>query len=136
MNWLVKTEPGDYSAADLERDGTTRWDGVRNAVAQKHLKAMQPGEEVFLYHTGGEKAIVALAKVTAAPAPDPADKSGKRVAVPLAFAGWLQRPVALADVKADPAFEDFELVRIGRLSVMPVPGPLWQKLLRMGGGEA
>lgn len=120
--WLVKTEPSTYSFDDLLRDGTTTWDGVKNPVAMKHLRAMQPGDDVLFYHTGNEKAIVGLATVAAAG--DPPTLKGKR---------RLTRPVTLAEVKKDKAFADMALVRIGRLSVMPVAPAQYQRLLTLGG---
>jgi predicted RNA-binding protein with PUA-like domain len=130
-HWLVKTEPSTYSFADLVREGRTRWDGVANAVALKHLRAMAAGDDVLVYHTGDVKAAVGLARVAAAPYPDPND--AKLTVVDLAAVRALRQPVTLAAVKADAAFADFALVRIGRLSVMPVPEPLWRRLLRMAG---
>lgn len=132
--WLVKSDPDDYSAADLERDGTTAWTGVRNAVAQKHLQAMRPNDEVLLYHTGDEKALVATASISAAPQADATDPEGKAMQVVLKFGAWLASPVPLRDIKADEAFAEFDLVRIGRLSVMPVPAALWSRLMKMAGG--
>lgn len=129
--WLVKSDPDEYSAADLERDGRTTWDGVSNALAQQHLRAMAEGDAVLVYHTGKAKAVVAEARVSGGPRPDPADKAGKRVAVELAFERWLPRAVALAEIKADPTFEDFALVRIGRLSVMPVTAAQWNRIVKL-----
>jgi predicted RNA-binding protein with PUA-like domain len=123
--WLVKTEPSTYSFDDLERDGTTSWDGVKNPVAQKHLRAMQPGDEVLFYHTGDEKSIVGLATVAAAG--DPPKLKVKR---------RQRRAVTLAEVKKDKAFADMALVRIGRLSVQPVGAAQYQKLVKLGGGGA
>lgn len=131
-HWLVKSDPEDYSAADLARDGRTVWDGVRNALAQRHLRDMRPGDEVLVYHTGAEKAVVARATVVGAPRPA-ADGSG--VTVELAFAGWLPRPVSLAAIKADPALAGLALVRQGRLSVMPVTAGEWRRLVA-GGAES
>ncbi|HEV8266154.1 MAG TPA: EVE domain-containing protein [Gemmatimonadales bacterium] len=120
--WLVKTEPSTYSFDDLEHDGATTWDGVKNPVAQKHLRAMQPGDDVLFYHTGNEKSIVGLATVAAAG--DPPKLKAKR---------RQRRAVTLAEVKKDKAFADLALVRIGRLSVMPVPAAQYRKLLQLGG---
>jgi predicted RNA-binding protein with PUA-like domain len=123
--WVVKTEPSTYSYDDLAREGTTLWDGVKNPVAMKHLRAMQPGDEVMIYHTGDEKAIVGLAKVVGQ---DP------KLGVPkLKAERAVSRPVTLAAIKADKAFADLALVRMGRLSVLPVPPPQFQKLLQMSG---
>jgi len=120
--WLVKTEPGTYSFDDLKREGIATWDGVKNPVAMKNLRAMQAGDEVLVYHTGNEKAVVGMAQVVAAG--DPPKFKATR---PLA------RAVTLAQVKADKAFADWALVRIGRLSVMPVPPALYRRLMTMAG---
>jgi predicted RNA-binding protein with PUA-like domain len=130
MNWLVKEEPTNYSFDDLVRDGRTTWSGVRNALAQKHLRAMQKGDRVLYYHTGNEKAVVGTASVARAPAPDPADPSGKLYAVDIEAGRRLDRPVSLADIKAQPFFADFALVRMARLSVMPVTDAQWERITR------
>lgn len=122
--WILKTEPSTYSHADLARDKRTTWDGVANPVALKHLRAMQAGDEVMIYHTGNEKAVVGLARVVA---DDP-----KLGLVKLEAGRPLARPVTLSEVKADKAFADLGLVRMGRLSVMPVPEAQWRRLLKMG----
>ena len=133
-NWLFKEEPGTYSFANLQRDGTTTWTGVSNALAQKHLRAVKTGDRVFFYHTGDERAVVGVMEVTADPTPDPADETGKRVAVTVEPVRALNAPVTLAAIKADKAFAAWELVRQSRLSVMPVPDDLWAKVERMGDG--
>lgn len=120
--WIVKTEPSTYSFSDLDREGTTTWDGVKNPLAQKHLRAMASGDEVLVYHTGDEKAVVGIAAVVAAG--DPPRLKAKRP---------LPRAVTLAEIKADRTFADLALVRMGRLSVMPVPAPQHRKLLKLGG---
>jgi len=123
--WVVKTEPSTYSYDDLAREGTTVWDGVKNPVAIKHLRAMQPGDDVMIYHTGDEKAIVGLAKVVA---------QDQKLGLPkLKAVRPVPRPVTLAEIKADRTFADLALVRMGRLSVLPVPPPQFQKLLKMSG---
>ena len=133
QHWILKTEPSDYAFADLERDRRTRWSGVSNPVALKHLRAMAPGDEVMIYHTGDEKRIVGLARVAGAPYPDPDAGDERRTVVDVAAGEPLPRPVTLAVIKADPAFADLALVRQGRLSVVPVPAPLWTRLLQLGG---
>jgi len=132
-HWLVKTEPSTYSYDDLARQGRAVWDGVANAVALKHLRAMAPGDDVLVYHTGDVKAAVGLARVVSAPYPDPKAGDARLVVVDLEPVRPLAHPVTLAAVKADPAFADFALVRQGRLSVMPVPPALWKRLLGLGG---
>ena len=132
-NWLFKEEPGTYSFADLQRDGSTTWTGVTNALAQKHLRAVKTGDRVFFYHTGDERAVVGVMEVTADPTPDPSDETGKRVAMTVKPVRALNAPVTLAAIKADKAFAAWELVRQARLSVMPVPDDLWAKVEKMGG---
>jgi predicted RNA-binding protein with PUA-like domain len=131
--WLVKSDPDDYSAADLERDGSTCWDGVKNNTALIHIRNMRPGNEVLIYHSGKDKSVVAVAKVTSEPYPDPAGDDERFAVVDLSFTGWLSEPVPLKAIKTDDVFAEFDLVRISRLSVMPVPAPLFKKLVKMGG---
>lgn len=131
-HWLFKEEPGTYSFDDLVRDGSTVWSGVTNALAQKHLRAIKKGDRVFFYHTGNEKAVVGIMEATADPAPDPDDESGKRVVVTLKPVRKLKTPVTLAVIKADSAFAQWELIRIARLSVMPVPEAIWAKIEKLG----
>ena len=131
--WLLKTEPDDYSFADLERDGSTVWDGVANNAALKHMRAMQPGDQALIYHTGDERQVVGLAEVTSAPYPDPKADDARLVVVDVRAVRPLRTPVTLVAIKADPAFTDWALVRQGRLSVVPVPPELWEWLLRMSG---
>jgi predicted RNA-binding protein with PUA-like domain len=131
MNWLVKEEPSNYNFASLQRDGKTSWTGVRNPVAQKNLRSMKKGDRVFFYHTGDEKQIVGIAKVLGEPYPDPGDKSGVLWAVDVGPVKPLATPVTLKAVKADPRFADFLLVRMSRLSVMPVTDEQWSQLESM-----
>lgn len=131
MNWLVKEEPSNYSFAQLQQDRSTMWSGVRNPLAQKHLKAMKKGDRVFFYHTGSEKAVVGIAKVLGTPGPDPADSSGKLFAVEIGPVKALGAPVTLAAIKADGRFAEFPLVRMSRLSVMPVPDEIWDAILEL-----
>jgi predicted RNA-binding protein with PUA-like domain len=130
-HWLVKSEPETYSFADLQRDGATTWDGVRNNAAALHLKAMQVGDEVLVYHSGEPKAAVGVAKVTRAAFPDASDPSGRFVAVELAPVRVLDRPVSLAQMKAEPALADMVMLRQGRLSVSPVTAGEWAAILRL-----
>jgi predicted RNA-binding protein with PUA-like domain len=130
-HWLLKTEPKTYSYADLERQGRARWDGVSNPVALKHLRAMTAGDQAFIYHTGAEKAVVGIARVVSQPYTDPKAKDPRLVVVDLEPQGRLPSPVTLAAVKADPAFAAWELVRLARLSVMPVPAELWRRILAL-----
>ena len=129
--WLVKTEPGTYAWADLERDGRTVWDGVKNALALKHLSAVAQGDEVLVYHTGGEKAAVGIARAVCAAYPDPKQKDARFVVVDLEPVRALSRPVSLAEMRASAALEGFDLLRLPRLSVMPVSATQWAEILRM-----
>ena len=118
--FLVKEEPDNYSFDAFVTDGGTRWSGVKNPLAQKHLRSIRKGDEVFYYHTGTQKAVVGIAKATGDAYPDPADTTGKAFVVDLKPVRKLARPVTLAEIKADKRFADFALVRMSRLSVMPV----------------
>jgi predicted RNA-binding protein with PUA-like domain len=131
--WLLKTEPSDYSFADLERAGRARWDGVQNPLAQKHLHAIRADDEVLVYHTGAEKAVIGLARAASDAYPDPASKNSKLAVVDLTPVRRLARPVTLAAIKAEHAFAGWELVKMSRLSVMPVPDELWRRVLQLGG---
>jgi predicted RNA-binding protein with PUA-like domain len=131
MNWLVKEEPTHYGFDELVKDKKAVWSGVRNALAQRHLRAVEKGDRVFYYHTGDEKAIVGIAKAAGHAYPDPADPAGKAYVVDLTPVRKLKRPVTLAEVKRDKRFADFPLTRVPRLSVMPVTDAQWTALLAM-----
>jgi predicted RNA-binding protein with PUA-like domain len=131
--WLLKTEPEAYAYADLERDGSTIWDGVSNNAALIHIRNMRPGDQALIYHTGDERQAVGLAEVTSAPYPDPKLGDQKLVVVDVRPLRRLARPVTLAEVKADQFFADFALVRQGRLSVVPVSSEQWARLMAMAG---
>lgn len=131
--WLLKSDPDTYGFDDLERDRRTTWDGVANALALSHMRRVEKGDECLIYHTGTEKAIVGLARVTRGAYADPKVGDTKIVAFDLQAGDRLEKPVTLAALKADARFADFALVRLGRLSVMPVPPPLWKRILEMAG---
>ena len=131
MQWLFKEEPSHYSYDALERDGKTSWTGVKNPLAQKHLRSVKKGDRIFFYHTGDEKAVVGIAKAADAAYPDPADKAGKLYAVDVLPVKKLKTPVTLASIKADKFFESFALVRMSRLSVMPVDDEQWERIVKM-----
>lgn len=131
MQWLFKEEPSNYSYDDLARDGKTSWTGVRNPLAQKNLRSVKKGDRIFFYHTGSEKAVVGIAKAAGDAYPDPADKTGKLYAVDVEPVKKLKQPVTLAAVKADKAFASFALVRMSRLSVMPVTDDEWKRIESM-----
>lgn len=132
MNWLVKEEPSHYSFDDLVRDKRTSWTGVRNPLAQKHLQSMHKDDLVFFYHTGDVRAIAGIAKAASEPYPDPGDSSGKLYAIDITPVKKLKSPVTLAAIKADKAFASFPLVRISRLSVMPVTDEEWSRIEAIG----
>jgi predicted RNA-binding protein with PUA-like domain len=129
--WLVKSEPAKYAFADLERDGATVWDGVRNNQAALYLKAMKTGDQVLYYHSQEGLAVVGIAAVSREAFPDPTDATGRFVAVELKPVRPLARPVSLADMKADPALAGMAMFRQFRLSVCPVTPEEWAKILKM-----
>jgi predicted RNA-binding protein with PUA-like domain len=131
--WILKTEPSTYAFADLERDGRTVWDGVSNAQALIHLRAMQPGDEALIYHSGDERAVVGLARIASAAYPDPQLDDPKRAVVDVEVVRPLAQRVTLATIKADARFAQLALVRHSRLSVAPVSAELWQALLLLAG---
>lgn len=133
--WLLKTEPGTYGWEDLVRDKRTTWDGVANAAALKNIRAMKKGDLALIYHTGDVKAVIGVAEITSDPYPDPKDKDGKAAVIDLKPKRKLANAVTLAQIKGDPAFEGFDLIRIGRLSVVPVPDPMWKRIETLGSGE-
>ena len=128
-HWLMKSEPESYSWDNLVRDGATEWDGVRNNAARLHLKAMKAGDEAFFYHSMSDKAVVGIMKITRGAEPDP--KAPDWVRVRVEPVRKLERPVTLADIKAEPSLAKMELIRQSRLSVAPVRDEDWAKVLGM-----
>ncbi len=133
MNWLFKEEPSNYSFDAFAKDRKTVWSGVKNPVAQRNLRSVKKGDSVFYYHTGDEKSVIGIAKAAGDAYPDPADTTGKAHVVDIVPVKKLNRPVTLKEIKADPFFSDFALVRISRLSVMPVTDAQWKKIEKLGG---
>lgn len=129
--WLLKTEPEEYSYSDLEHNGSTVWNGVSNALALKHLRTMAIGDLALIYHTGKERRIIGVAEVTSQPYPDPKLDDTKRVVVDLQPVQRLPQPVSLAQIKKDSSFADFDLLRLPRLSVVPVSESHWERLLQL-----
>jgi len=125
--WLLKTEPGSYAFADLQREGRTAWTGVKNPTAQKNLRAMKVGDRAAVYHTGDEKAAVGIAEVVRQAYPDPS-AGGNLSCVDLVPRQPLAAPVTLAELKAHPAFAGSPLVTQGRLSVVPLDAAQWKAL--------
>lgn len=126
--WLLKTEPDCYSWDHLVKDKKTVWDGVNNALALKHIRSMKKGDAALIYHTGDEKAAIGIAEVTSAPYTDPKETDEKLAVVDLKPKKKLARPIALSEIKADPAFAGWDLLRISRLSVVPVPDAIWSRI--------
>jgi predicted RNA-binding protein with PUA-like domain len=132
-HWLMKSEPESYGWDDLVRDGAADWDGVRNHAARRHLRAMMPGDEAFFYHSGSERAVVGIMRVTGAGKPDGEDGAWVKVPVePVRAIG----PVTLKAIKAEPRLAGMELVRQSRLSVSPVREEEWGAVLALAGGES
>jgi predicted RNA-binding protein with PUA-like domain len=130
MPFLVKEEPAHYAFGAFVKDGGTTWTGVKNPLAQKHLRSIKKGDLVFYYHTGDEKAVVGIAKAAGDAYPDPSDKSGRAHVVDLVPVRKLKRPVTLAEIKADTYFAEFPLTYLPRLSVMPVQEAEWKRILK------
>ena len=133
MNWLFKEEPSNYSFDALVKDKSTVWSGVRNPVAQRNLHAVKKSDRIFYYHTGDEKSVVGVAKALGDAYADPNDPTGKAAVVDVGPVKKLPRPVTLKEIKADPFFKTFALVRISRLSVMPVSDAEWARIESMAG---
>lgn len=129
--WLLKTEPSVYSFDNLQADGKTVWDGVSSNAALKNIREMKKGDKAIIYHSGDDKAMVGLAEIASAPFPDPKQNDPKLVVFELKAGKRLKRSVPLAEIKAEKSFADFALVRIPRLSVMPVTEKQCEKLMKM-----
>lgn len=130
-HWLLKSEPEEFSFDDLKKDKKTEWTGVRNYAARIHLNAMKKGDICLFYHSLTEKAIVGLCKVTKEAYPDPTDDTGKWVAVEVAYLKPLKEKVLYATLKAMDHMKSFDLIRISRLSVMPVADEYWYEIMEM-----
>jgi predicted RNA-binding protein with PUA-like domain len=131
MNWLFKEEPSHYGFDALVKDKRAVWSGVKNPVAQKHLHAVKHGDSISYYHTGNEKSVVGVAVALGDAYQDPEDKTGRSAVVDVGPVRKLKRPVTLAEIKADARFKTFPLVRISRLSVMPVSDAEWKRIEKM-----
>jgi len=132
--WLAKSDPDTYGWSDLLRDGKTAWDGVRNFTARNYLRDMKPGDVVLFYHSGDEKSVVGAMQVLSEAYPDPTAAEEGWSAIDVAPAWALKAPVTLADIKAQPALKDIHLVRVARLSVMPLDKAAFDRIVAMGGG--
>jgi predicted RNA-binding protein with PUA-like domain len=131
--WLLKSEPQEYSYTDLEQDGRTVWNGIKNPLALKYLRTMQPADEALIYHTGSERRVVGVAEIMTSPYPDPALDNPLRVVVDVRAVRSLSQPVTLAQIKQSVSFTGFDLIRLPRLSVVPVPPEYWQEILQLAG---
>lgn len=132
--WLFKEEPGRYGFPELERDGSTVWSGIRNALAKNNLRQCRRNDQVFYYHTGKEKAVVGIARITAGH--DPKLPTAQEVTVTISPVRRLARPVTLAQIKVEPSLAGWDLVRLSRLSVLPVDPSAWAKVLAVAGKTA
>lgn len=132
--WLVKQEPATYSYDKLEREKKTVWDGVRNNLALKHIRQMKKGDRALFYHSGGERQAVGMIEIASNPYPDPKGGDDRFVVVDVKPLMKMKRPVTLDEIKKDPKFKNWELLRISRLSVMPVPANLWKEIVAKSKG--
>ena len=128
--FLAKTDPDTYSIDDLKRDGKTAWDGVRNPAAVNFIKTMKPGDTVIIYHSQNDKAVVGLAKVVSEARPDP--KDDRSWVADFEYVKHARRPVTLKEIKESHEFDDWALVRMGRLSTMSAPDEFWKWLQKQG----
>jgi predicted RNA-binding protein with PUA-like domain len=134
--WLLKTEPDTFSWEDLVRDKKAVWDGVANATALQHIRTMKKGDQALVYHTGKIRAAIGIADVTKDAYPDPKEKDERLAVVDLKPKKKLARPVTLDEIKADKTFAGWDLLRIGRLSVVPVPPAMWKRVLTLADESA
>jgi predicted RNA-binding protein with PUA-like domain len=133
--WLLKTEPSTYSWDDLVRERKATWDGITNATALIHLRNMKRGDLAIIYHTGDERQAVGIAEIASNPRPDAKDRSAKLVVVDIKPKSKLPRAVTLDTIKSDPAFKGWDLLRITRLSVVPVPDAMWKRIEELSRGD-
>src|SRR3954469_12336907 len=126
--WLLKTEPDRYAWDDLARDKKATWDGITNATALKHIRTMKKGDSALIYHTGDERAVVGIAEIASNPYSDPKADDEKIVIFDLKAKKKLGHPVTLDTIKSDKVFAGWDLLRIGRLSVVPVPPAMWKRI--------
>jgi len=132
--WLVKQEPSGprgYNFSTLQKEKTTVWDGVHNNLALKHMRNMKKGDSVLYYHTGDERQAVGIMTVTSKPYPNPEEDNERFVVVDVKYKSLLDKPVSLEQMKKEKSFKNWELLRISRLSVMPVPKTIWAKIISL-----
>jgi predicted RNA-binding protein with PUA-like domain len=133
QHWLLKTEPSEFAFEDLVARGRETWDGISNPLALKHLRSTRAGDLALIYHTGEERSAVGIARIVGAPYPDPKRKNPSLVVVDLEPVAALPLPVSLQAMKANPKLKGFDLLRISRLSVVPVSAQHWLILMKMSG---
>ncbi|MGI0004151.1 MAG: EVE domain-containing protein [Candidatus Nitrosotenuis sp.] len=129
--WLCKQEPGTYNLDLLEKEKKTSWDDVHNNLALKHMRQMKKGDLVFFYHSGDEKQIVGIMEIASGAYPNPKEKDPRFVTIDVKFKKRLARPVTLGEIKTKKTFQNWELLRISRLSVMPVPAQIWDEIIKI-----
>jgi predicted RNA-binding protein with PUA-like domain len=132
--WLAKQEPNGprgYNFLTLQKEKTTVWDGVHNNLALKHMRNMKKDDQIIYYHTGDERQAVGIMSVITNPYPNPEEDNDRFVAVNVKFKKKFQKPVSLEQMKKEKSFKNWELLRIGRLSIMPVPKSIWDKIIKM-----
>jgi predicted RNA-binding protein with PUA-like domain len=134
--WLFKEEPTHYSLDQLKEDGTTVWDGVSNNLALRNLRQVKPGDRVLFYHTGSEKAVVGEMRVSSIPEPTPEERTARLVKVEVTYVRHLPQPVTLEAIKHDAALRDWDLVRLPRLSVVPMTSAQWRRIDQMSRSKA
>ncbi len=130
--WLLLADPGSYGFPDLVRDKTTVWDGIAGSLAQKHMRAVRKGDEVLVYHTSPDKAVVGRARATSDPYPDPSDNSGKQVVIEVGDASPLMKPVALSLMRDNPALAGMAFLKIQRIAVSPLSPAEFREIVNMG----
>jgi len=133
QRWLFKSDPDEYGISNLKKDGQTTWTGIANPTARLHLRTVMAGDPILIYHTGKEKAVVGLAEAVSGPIPDPTKKDDKAVAVEIRFAKEFAKQLPLTQIKADPVFAKWDLVKQSRLSVMPVNEKEWARIMQLIG---
>ena len=132
--WLAKQEPSGprgYNILDLKKDKTTVWDGVHNNLALKHMRQMKKGDQVLYYHTGTERQAVGIMTIISNPYSNPKEDNERFIVVDVKFTKLFKKPVTLDEMKSQKSFKNWELLRISRLSVMPVPAPIWKTILKL-----
>ena len=129
--WLLKEEPKNYSFDILEKEKNTTWDWIKNNLALKHIKQIKKGDELFIYHSGVEKLIIGIAKAISKPYPDPNQNNEKLLVFDIKIKKRLKRAISLKEIKSNSIFKDFELVRLSRLSVMPVSQKYWNYIIKL-----